>query len=268
MGSNPTLSANDSERLAVLVAAFRLLAVLAALLLAACAGGQEAWSKYSDPQGRFAFSYPAVFGQPSRGSDDGFGDRIAAVRFAAFSWGLRNGRIVLGGEAALTRGFVLVDEQALGGLYDPIAVSVFPDPLRARILANLPKLTPANFCNELSRARHVDLQSPAFASLTQPQKDAIAGTDAARNVDPRVVRCDVVGNAITFHKETTFEAGRERARQNVYGAIRFLEPPFSSFQLIRVTQEAPTPEMLTTMGAVVRSFHEMSGGLNHPSPNP
>jgi hypothetical protein len=226
------------------------------------------WSTYADPRGRFHFSYPAAFGESSRGSNDGFADRVAAVRFAAFSSGLRNGRIVLGGEAVLTRGFVLVDVQTLGGLYDSIALEVFPDPLRAMILANLPMLTPASLCSELPRARHADLQSLAFASLTQPQKDAIASMDAMRNIDPRVVRCEAVGDTITFLKETTFESGREKGRQNVYGAIRFLKPPFSSFQLIRATQEAPTPEMLATMGAVVDSFRQGSDGQNPISKNP
>lgn len=243
------------------------LTVLAALLLSTPAGGQAAWSSYSDPQGRFVFSYPTTFGEPSRGTNDGFGDRVAAVRFAGFSSGLRNGRLVLGGEAALTRGFVLVDVQALGGLYDAIGLEAFPDPLRSKVLASLPTLTAANFCGELSKARHVDLQGAALASLSQPQKDAIASLDAMRNIDPRTVRCDGSGGMITFHKETTFESGRERSRQHVYGAIRFLEPPFSSFQLIRVTPEAPTPELLSTIGAVVGSFR-LGSGLNPPSKNP
>jgi hypothetical protein len=246
---------------------YRLPTCLAALLLAASVAGQT-WVKYSDPQGRFSFSYPTAFGEPSRGSNDGFGDRVAAVKFATFSWGSRNGRIVLGGEAALTRGFVLVDLQALGGLYDAIGLEVFPDPLRARILASLPMLTPASFCSELSKERHADLQNPAIASLTQPQMDAIASVDAMRNIDPRVIRCDAVGDRVTFHKETGFEAGREKGRQNVYGAIRFLRPPFSSFQLVRATQEAPTPEMLTTIEAVVDSFRQSSDGPNPASKNP
>ena len=69
--------------------------------------------EYRDPGGRFRFSYPAAFGAPSSGTNDGFEDRVAAVRFAVFSSGI-------GGEAALTRGFPVVDLQAAGGLYDAI----------------------------------------------------------------------------------------------------------------------------------------------------
>ncbi len=66
----------------------------------------------------------------------------------------------------------------------------------------------------------------------------------------------MVGNTVTFHKEVTYEAGQVKSRQNIYGAIRFLNPPFSSFQLIRATAEAEVPpqEILTTMTSVVNSL--------------
>ena len=87
---------------------------------------------YTDPQGRFRFEYPASFGAPQRGTNDGFGDRLAAVRFSGLTG--------LGGEAVLTRGPLVLDMQALGGLYDPIALEVFPErfagqsrPMRMRV---------------------------------------------------------------------------------------------------------------------------------------
>ncbi len=214
----------------------------------------KGWSKYTDPQNRFSFSYPPTFGTPTQGSNNGFGDRVSAIRFSEFSSGMQNGKIVLGGEVALTKGFVLVDIQALGGLYDSISLEVFPDTLRNNILSSLQKLSATNFCGELAKEQHIDLSKSVFASLSQQQKDAIVSMDKTRNIDPKVIRCDANGDTITFHKEVTAEFGQSKSRQNIYGAIRFLKSPFSSFQLIRATTEAPSQEMLTTMTSVVNSF--------------
>ncbi|GEM_PF-2027015 len=212
------------------------------------------WLKYTDPQNRFSFSYPPTFGSPSQGTNSGFGDRVATIRFPEFSSGARAGKTVLGGEVVLTKGFVLVDMQALGGLYDSISLEVFPDTMRNNIISNLPTLTATNFCSELAKTQHIDLNKLAFASLNQQQKDAIVTLDRTRNIDPKVIRCDVSDNTITFHKEATFESGQAKSLQNIYGAIRFLNPPFSSFQIVRVTIETPTKEMLNDITSVVSSF--------------
>ena len=87
--------------------------------------------EYVDPGRRFRFSYPAAFGAPSSGTNDGFEDRVAALRFAVFS---SSG---IGGEAALTRGFPVVDIQAVGGLYDAITLEIFPEPMRRQIVQAL-----------------------------------------------------------------------------------------------------------------------------------
>src|SRR5690349_18852341 len=79
----------------------------------------QSTSVYHDPAGRFTFSYPSSFGTTSVGTDDGFEDRVAAVRFSSFP-------ARFGGEAALTRGFPLVDIQAAGGLYDQLTLDVLP----------------------------------------------------------------------------------------------------------------------------------------------
>ena len=81
-----------------------------------------------DPQGRFEFRYPTTFGNPLPGTNNGFGDRVAAIRFSL----LPPSPLRLGGEAALTRGFPLVDLQAAGGFYDAITLEIFPDPLGGR----------------------------------------------------------------------------------------------------------------------------------------
>jgi hypothetical protein len=64
----------------------------------------EPQREYADPARRFRFSCPASFGEPSPGTNDGFGDRVAAIRFSLFS-------SAIGGEAALTRGCTI---RALG----------------------------------------------------------------------------------------------------------------------------------------------------------
>jgi hypothetical protein len=105
-------------------------ACVAALILVQGASERQ----YRDPRGRFSFAYPDTFGTTSPGTNDGFGDRVAAVRFSRFP-------ASLGGEAALTRGFPLVDLQATGGLYDGITLEIFPEPLRRIVVDQLPRLT-------------------------------------------------------------------------------------------------------------------------------
>src|SRR4030095_3927834 len=95
---------------------------VAALILVQGASEKQ----YRDPRGRFSFSYPETFGTTSTGAREGFGDGVAAVRVWRFP-------ASLGGEAALTRGFPLVDLQAAGGLYDAITLQIFPEPLKTRI---------------------------------------------------------------------------------------------------------------------------------------
>ena len=73
---------------------------------------------YGDPRGRFTFSYPAAFGATSPGTNDGFEDRLAAVRFSTFP-------AMFGGEAVLTRGFPLLDLQAVGGLDHALTLEIF-----------------------------------------------------------------------------------------------------------------------------------------------
>ena len=71
--------------------------------------------RYEDPAGRFTFFYPSTFGLPAAGTNDGFEDRVAAVRFSMFP-------AMLGGEAVLTRGTPLIDLQAVGGLDDSLTL--------------------------------------------------------------------------------------------------------------------------------------------------
>ena len=195
------------------------LAVAVVMALAVAQAGDL--REYVDPAGRFRFFYPAEFGEPSRGTNDGFGDRVAAIRFGGWSSGL-------GGEAALTRGSPVVDIQAAGGLYDEITLEIFPNPIRRIVVRALAPLGVTNVCQQISQEQHLDPGSPALAGLTGQQRAAIAAVDRMRNVDPRVLRCVVDGSTVTFDKDTASQPAGPR--QHVYGAIRFLDAPYATFQ--------------------------------------
>jgi hypothetical protein len=199
------------------------------------------WLTYRDPQNRFSFDCPASFGTPGRGTDDGFGGRAAAVRFSALAG--------LGGEAVVTKGPMTVDVQALGGLYDPFARSVFPDAELAAVMKALPAIAPANFCTLLGSTDRLQRQT-----LPQRLEAPARRLDAIRNLQPVVHRCEVTGDVAVFHKEATFESGAASARQHIYGALRFLAGPFSSFQIVRAGLAAPTAAELDTLQRMAASF--------------
>lgn len=200
---------------------------------------------YRDSAGRFAFSYPASFGTTSPGTNNGFDDRVAAVRFSSFP-------AMFGGEAVLTRGFPLLDLQAAGGLYDSLTLEIFPDSLRTVVVGQLTRLTPANLCDALAATTHLDPAAPPFASLTPDQRTAIGGTDRLRNTNPRVLQCRTAGAVVVFDKERAFAPGYPP--QHVYGAVRFLGEPYSTFQLI-AGGAAPDQVTFDAMVAVVQSFN-------------
>ena len=123
---------------------------------------------YRDPANRFAFSYPRSFGTTSIGTDNGFGNRVAAVRFSIFS------RQAIGGEAVLGQGRPSLDIQAAGGLYDDILTGTLPVTVKNVIEAVLPPLTRDSLCDQIGREQHVDTGAPVFASLTASQREAIS----------------------------------------------------------------------------------------------
>jgi hypothetical protein len=223
-----------------MIAAFTL-AVAAVTSSAQNQGTPAGWNSFVDPQKRFAFSYPASFGQPERGTDSGFRNRTAAVRFSGLAG--------LGGEAVVTSGFIDVDIQALGGLYDAIARGVLQDADVPVLVAALPAVSPSNFCAVLGSTDRVQ------GLKIVPRLLAAAKTlDAMRNINPLVHRCTVTDRVVVFHKETTFQAGTMAARQHLYGAVRFLDAPYSSFQIVRGLNSPPSDADLTVLEQVVRSF--------------
>jgi hypothetical protein len=222
---------------------------LAGLFVAALLFASAQTRVYQDPQKRFEFTYPAAFGAPSAGTDSGFRDRVAAIRFSEFSAGVHAGKIIFGGEAVLTKEAPQVDLQAAGGLYDPITLGVFPEAAASVVRSALPRLTPATFCDAIARERHADPADPRLSSLKAAEKAGLGQVDQMGNASPKVLRCEVSGDTVTFAKET--------AQRHVYGAIRFLPPPYSSFQLIRGGGEAPADAMLRQITGLINSWREL-----------
>jgi hypothetical protein len=222
------------------------------LTFSACIAQSGGQLIYEDPQGHFTFHYPADFGTPTPGTNNGYGDRVSAIRFARFSAGVQNGTLVGGGEAALTRGFPLLDLRAAGGLYDEITLEIFPQSVRNLILKTLEPLTVSNFCAAIGRERHVDPASAAFASLSSRQREALGSVDQMGNINPKIVSCELREDTIRFDKEVAFQAGGPR--NHVYGAVRFLREPYSTFQLIRGTGKPPSAALLDQITEVVKSW--------------
>lgn len=75
-----------------------------------------------------------------------------------------------------------------------------------------------------------------------------------RNVTPRVLRCIVDGTTVTFDKEVASQPGGPR--QHVYGAIRFLESPYATFQVVRAGS-GPDLAVLSQMASLVKSWSRL-----------
>lgn len=223
-------------------------AVCIAVLLAASVVSAQpsAATRYRDPKGRFTFEYPAAFGAAGTGTNDGFGNRVAAVRFAGLTPG------ALGGELAVLQGPVLLDIQALGGLYDPITLELFPDESRRQVMAAVPAVTLQNLCALLAQEDHL-----GGATLPIQLLDVAHGVDRMRNVAPRIVTCETRGRTIAFHKEATYESPGGAVRQHIFGAIRFLDGPWTSVQLIRALRDAPSRDDLDALARIVNSFQAL-----------
>lgn len=228
---------------------------ICALSVAMAQSQSESPRTYTDPQHRFQLTYPAAFGTTSPGTDSGFRDRTEAVRFSEFSAGVHAGRIILGGEAVLTSGAPQLDLQAAGGLYDAITLQIFPEPMAKVVRNALPVLTPANFCDAIGRERHLDPMDPPLASFTPQQKAALANVDRMGNAGPKVLRCDVANGIVTFEKTAALNTGG--ASRFIYGAVRFLPPPYSTFQLIRGGADRPGEMVMRQITAVVDSWQRL-----------
>ncbi|MCX5704269.1 MAG: hypothetical protein NT066_07260 [Candidatus Omnitrophica bacterium] len=220
----------------------------------------EKWDVYRDPESRFEFSYPANFGIPTPDIrvDMPDGDSGEMFFFPQFSHGFSNGKIVLEGDFVVRSGRVWVGAQALGGLYDPMTLSAlidtFPPALQEKLFEQARNLTNSNFCSELSKAEHITIDNPALVNLSSDRKQAVIELDRMRNLDPKVITCQILDDTVIFDKQVLAQFGKFSSIQHIYGAVRFLKGNFTSVQFIRITHEPPTEKLLETMTKVVQSF--------------
>lgn len=203
----------------------------------------DALLTYRDPRNRFEFSYPASFGSPAPGADSGFRSRLAAVRFRA------------GGEAVLTTEAPQFDLQAAGGLYDAITLQIFPESTAKVIREALPVLNAGNFCDAIGRERHLRAADRALAPLAAAQRAGIESVDRMGNYESRVLWCEVMGSTVIFDKVAAASAGGPV--NHIYGAVRFLQAPYSSFQLIARNRTQPADTLLRSMTALVDSWRPL-----------
>lgn len=203
---------------------------------------QAPMATYRDGRGRFSVSHPVTWGTPGVGTDDGFGDRIAAIKFPNLEG--------LGGELSLVRGRLSIDIQALGGLYDDISLSALPDAVQQQVIARLTRVTPDSFCRLLGAADHLGNVQGLSATIVNLARRV----DRVRNVDPRVLQCTLEGDMVTFHKEATFEVPAGPTRQHIFGAIRFLGTSGEAVQLVRALRTAPSAAERDAIATTIRSF--------------
>ena len=150
---------------------------------------------YVDPARRFMFRYSESFGGVSTGTNNGFGNRVAALRFSIFS------AAGIGGEAVVTQGRLTLDIQAAGGLYDSIVREALPDSVLHTVDDLLSPLTLNTLCDALGREEHIDVNASQFRDLTASQRDGVRQADRMGNIRPRVLECVVDGDTVTFRKE-------------------------------------------------------------------
>jgi len=84
------------------------------------------------------------------------------------------------------------------------------------------------------------------------QREAVGNVDQMGNTNPKIVSCELREDTIRFDKEVAFQEGG--ARNHIYGAVRFLREPYSTFRLIRGTGKAPSAALLDQMTEVVKSW--------------
>jgi len=159
------------------------------------------------------------------------------VRFQSF----------IGVEAVLTKGPVTVDRQAIGSLRDYFGRELIPDAMWPSIAAAIPPATAENFCALFASTDHL----AGVTTLSARVLEVARGADAIGNLDPKVIACTRTGTTVVFDKEAGLGPGAGRRR--VYGAIRFLPAPYSSFQIVGFGM-APTPERLADMKTLVESL--------------
>jgi hypothetical protein len=214
----------------------RVSPIAAAAGLALAMSQAPAARLYSDPARRFTFSYPADFGAASRGTNDGSHGRVS-VRFESST-----------AEAVLITGPVTIDRQALGGLYDEMGLDILQDADRGLVAEARPPITADNFCDELRAPTHANrMRVPDRLTA------AIQLVDRLGNDNPVVHACDRSGSIIQFDKEAGL-GPPSPIRRHVFGAVRFLDGRFSSFQIVGIAGALVPRDRLDALAQAVRSL--------------
>ena len=111
---------------------------------------------------------------------------------------------------------------------------------------------------EVSRPTRAALDYAAYHAnfmIADPEPEtplsATAAPDTSHPFEGQLDAQSLTGDVAVFDKETSFAPAGPR--QHLFGAIRFLEGRYSSFQLI-AGGAAPAPALLAEMDAIVRSF--------------
>ena len=93
---------------------------------------------------------------------------------------------------------------------------------------------------------------PVTKILSQKMKEGIMNMDRMRNHRPEMVLCKFSRNTVSFHKKASFQQGTPK--QHIYGAVRFVRSPYSSFQMVRVGNDPPDRKLIEIMTRVVNSI--------------
>ena len=80
---------------------------------------------------------------------------------------------------------------------------------------------------------------------------SLTALDRRHNIAPAVLSCTVIGDTVLFDKEAGSQT--DTMRHHVYGAVRFLEGMYSTFQIVRAGA-APEEGELDELAVVVTSF--------------
>lgn len=149
---------------------------------------------------------------------------------------------------------------ALGAFYTGYDRKAFDEALPgigARVIAALEEPTPKTLCGLMARQRHLDVEGPAFADLSEEDRRALVGFDTQANWQIKIMRCEVDGAVVVFTKERALAETAPELLAYDYGAVRFLHGRFASIAFVGVALDKPPSHVVDRMGEVVRSYREI-----------
>lgn len=217
------------------------------------------WVVYEDTLGRFRFLYPPEFGPFAEGSGSGSRERLAALRPMGFAALGRASGVFRGGEVVLTRGPILMDYSAAGGLRDYFGRDGFPDSIEKVLNARLTPITPENLCRLLGDTEPFLLDSLGLTHLSPDLRGWLVRLHRDDHENPVVHYCERMDRIVVFH-ETSGEDSPSEPDRHVYGAVHFLAGEYSSFQFVVMSSHSPLPFELGQIVWMLRSFEPLPSG--------